>query len=243
MKVLTIIIAVMMVFTLCSCGSEVPAKEDLAPIAPVIEQNSGQDENDHIESDADSDELTKKEPVPTEEEPVEVVTVVEDEIIITPPAPKPDETVNEDKPEQNIPEDTDVPDTESDSNHTEVETPEEPEDEPEPEPIVEVIDTAALEAYGRNYAASTYGYNGNPGTGFSSNAGYFPPTYVIINTMEDGYRYAREVIDAQYYDDIAAGQHITAEIDGVTARRKINIYFQATDDPNMFLLYCFYGGE
>ncbi len=243
MKVLTIIIAVMMVFTLCSCGSEVPAKEDLAPIAPVIEQNSGQDENDHIESDADSDELTKKESVPTEDEPVEVVTVVEDEIIITTPAPKPDETVNEDKPEQSIPEDTDVPDTESDINHTEVETPQEPEDEPEPEPIVEVIDTAALEAYGRSYAASTYGYNGNPGTGFSSNAGYFPPTYVIVNTMEDGYRYAREVIDAQYYDDIAAGQPITAEIDGVTVRRKINIYFQATDDPNMFLLYCFYGGE
>ena len=233
MKVLTIIIAVMMVFTLCSCGSEVPAKEDLAPIAPVIEQNSGQDENNHIESDADSDELTKKESVPTED----------DEIITTPPAPKPDETANEDKPEQNIPEDTDVPDTESDSNHTEVETPEEPEDEPEPEPIVEVIDTAALEAYGRSYAASTYGYNGNPGTGFSSNAGYFPPTYVIINTMEDGYRYAREVIDAQYHDDIAAGQPITAEIDGVTVRRKINIYFRATDDPNMFLLYCFYGGE
>lgn len=243
MKVLTIIIAIMMIFTFCSCSSEVSAKEDLAPIKTVTEQDPVQGENDRIESDADSDALTKIEPVPTKDDSVEVVTVVEDEIIITSPATKPDVPVNEDKPVQNIPEDTDMPNTESDSNHTEVETTEEPEDEPEPEPIVEVIDTAALEAYGRNYAASTYGYNGNPNTGFSSNAGYFPPIYVIINTMEDGYRYAREVIDAQYYDDIAAGQPITAEIDGVTVHRKINIYFQATDDPNMFLLYCFYGGE
>lgn len=107
----------------------------------------------------------------------------------------------------------------------------------------ENIDTAALEAYGRSYAESTYGYCGNPGTGFSTNAGYFPPARKTILTMEDGRRCAREIIDAQYRDDVGAGHPITAEMDGHIVRRKINLYFEPTDTPNIYLVYCFYGGE
>lgn len=252
MKVLTIILAIMMIFTLCSCGNDKPVKEDLVSLDTVTESEPTSDEN-NTESDSSSEELTKVEDSYVDDitEPEQIV-IADDEIIIQ----KPDVSVS--TPEDNItpPSTPDMPETPNIDNNVDSESKKDdtevkpdidttPETTPEQNPNIatEVIDTAALEAYGRSYAASAYGYWGNPSTGFSSNAGYFPPTYVIINTMEDGYRYAREVVDAQYYDDIAAGQPITAEIDGVTVRRKINIYFQKTDDPNLFLLYCFYGGE
>ena len=114
---------------------------------------------------------------------------------------------------------------------------------PRTELVVESIDISALESYGRSYAEQTYGYWGNPATGFSSNAGFYPPSYRTIQTMEEGYQAVREIVDAQYWDDVGAGQQITAEINGTTVRRKINVYFQPTNDPNVFLLYCFYGGE
>ena len=79
-------------------------------------------------------------------------------------------------------------------------------EEPEPtEPPAEVIDTAALEAYGRSYASSTYGYNGtsacHPGTG----AGYFPAATKKITSMEEGYSIVRQAIDSQYKRDCAYG--------------------------------------
>lgn len=256
MKVLTIIIAVMMVFTLCSCSNDTPAKEDLVSLDTVTEPEPTSDEN-NMESDGSSEELTKVEDLHVDDiTESEEIIIADDEIIIQ----KPDVSVSAPKDDITPPSTPDTPETpnidsnvdsESKKDDTEVkpdidttpETTPEQDSEQGPDIATEVIDTAVLEAYGRSYAASAYGYWGNPSTGFSSNAGYFPPTYVIINTMDDGYRYAREVVDAQYYDDIAAGQPITAEIDGVTVRRKINIYFQKTDDPNLFLLYCFYGGE
>ena len=58
----------------------------------------------------------------------------------------------------------------------------------------EVIDLAALEEYGRSYAR-TLGYNGNPNTGFATNAGYLPPVYCFIYTMEEGRQLVREMVD------------------------------------------------
>lgn len=109
-------------------------------------------------------------------------------------------------------------------------------------PAAEWIDTDALEAYGREYAAG-YGYWGNPNTGFATNAGYYPPSRVTIKTMEDGYQKVRELVDTQYANDVAAGRPVTAIVDGVEVHRKINITIQRTDDPNIFILYCFYGGD
>lgn len=114
---------------------------------------------------------------------------------------------------------------------------------PEPTPLVESIDTFALEEYGRSYAEVTYGYDGNPNTGFDSGAGYFPPSVFQINTMEDGFQYVKEVVDAQYLDDTSMGHPITATINGALVRRKINVYLMPTKGPNTFLLYCFYGGR
>ena len=106
----------------------------------------------------------------------------------------------------------------------------------------EEIDLAALEEYGRAYAR-TLGYNGNPNTGFATNAGYFPPSYVFIRSMEEGYRHVKELVDAQYADDIGGGHDIVVVIDGVERHRKLNIYIEPTDKPDWYLMYCFYGGE
>ena len=106
----------------------------------------------------------------------------------------------------------------------------------------EVIDLAALEEYGRAYAR-TLGYNGNPNTGFATNAGYFPPVYCFIRSMDEGRSVVREAVDAQYIDDIAAGHDIVVVIDGVERHRKLNIYIEPTDTPYWYLVYCFYGGE
>ena len=106
----------------------------------------------------------------------------------------------------------------------------------------EEIDLAALEEYGRAYAR-TLGYNGNPNTGFSTNAGYFPPVYCFIRSMDEGRSVVREAVDAQYADDIAGGHDIVVVIDGVERHRKLNIYIERTDKPDWYLVYCFYGGE
>jgi len=106
----------------------------------------------------------------------------------------------------------------------------------------EVIDIATLEAYGRAYA-ETLGYWGNPETGFSTNAGYFPPVYCFIYTMEEGRELVREMVDTQYLNDISCGHDIVVEIDGVEHHRQLNIYIESTDTPYWYLVYCFYGGD
>jgi hypothetical protein len=114
---------------------------------------------------------------------------------------------------------------------------------PETEPPKAEINTRELEAYGRWYAASTYGYSGNTNCNPSTNAGYFPGVRVKVTTMEEGYAAAREAVDYQYTCDVAMGRAISVEIDGVTVRRNINLYFEPTDDPQVFILRCYYGGE
>ena len=61
--------------------------------------------------------------------------------------------------------------------------------------------------------------------------------------MEEGYRIAREGIDTQYKHDTGVGQPIFVVIDGETVRMPVNMYFHPTDNPNVFLVYRFYGGD
>ena len=116
-------------------------------------------------------------------------------------------------------------------------------EEPEPtEPPAEVIDTAALEAYGRSYASSTYGYNGtsacHPGTG----AGYFPAATKKITSMEEGYSIVRQAIDSQYKRDCAYGYTPYEEIDGKIVRCPINVSISSTGEPNVYSITVYYGG-
>ena len=116
-------------------------------------------------------------------------------------------------------------------------------EEPEPtEPPAEVIDTGALESYGRSYASSAYGYNGtsacHPGTG----AGYFPAATKKITSMEEGYSIVRQAIDSQYKRDCAYGYTPYEEIDGKIVRCPINVSISSTGEPNVYSITVYYGG-
>ena len=116
-------------------------------------------------------------------------------------------------------------------------------EEPEPTEVpAEVIDTAALEAYGRSYASSAYGYNGtsacHPGTG----AGYFPAATKKITSMEEGYSIVRQAIDSQYKRDCAYGYTPYEEIDGKIVRCPINVSVSSTGEPNVYSITVYYGG-
>ena len=97
----------------------------------------------------------------------------------------------------------------------------------------EKIDIAALEEYGRQYAASL-GYTPSTVPGFNNNAGYFPPLSYMIKTMEDGRDAARFAVDYQYTNDCNAGYRING--------CPINVRFIPTGEPDCYLVYCFYGG-
>lgn len=105
----------------------------------------------------------------------------------------------------------------------------------------EVIDTAALESYGRSYASSTYGYNGTsactPGTG----AGYFPAATKEITSREDGRSYVRQAIDSQYKRDKAYGYLPYEEVDGKTVRCPINVSVSSAGG-NTYTITVYYGG-
>ena len=109
------------------------------------------------------------------------------------------------------------------------------------EPPAEVIDTAALESYGRSYASSAYGYNGTsactPGTG----AGYFPAATKEITSMEDGRSYVRQAIDSQYKRDKAYGYLPYEEVDGKTVRCPINVSVSSAGG-NTYTITVYYGG-
>ena len=166
-------------------------------------------------------EITKPEPTvpPTTKPPV-----------TTPPAtePKPTETA----PTETVPEPTETVPAEM--------VPEPTESAPT-EPPVEVIDTAALEAYGRSYASGIYGYNGtsacHPGTG----AGYFPAATKEITSMEEGYSIIRQAIDSQYKRDMAYGYTPYEEIDGQTVRCPINVSVTSAGG-NTYTVTVYYGG-
>lgn len=167
-----------------------------------------------------------------------------------PPEPSVDETVPPvTKPEQTTPTQP-APTSPAPTEPTPTEpTPTEPKPtEPAPtepvptEPEPEVIDTAALEAYGRSYASSAYGYNGTSACGPGSGAGYFPGATKEILTMADGYSLVCRAIDAQYARDIASGYAPYEEIDGVTVRCPINVRVEPTGQANVYIIWVYYGG-
>ncbi len=177
------------------------------------------------ESTTSSTEVTATTETATEKETQPTIAPTETTAppTTTPPTTTPTTTVPTEPP---APTETQPPETEP----------------PTTEALKEVIDLAALEAYGRSYATSL-GYNGNPNTGFATNAGYLPPVYCFIYTMEEGRQLVREMVDGQYINDINSENEIIVVRDGVEYHRKLNIYIEPTDTPYWYLVYCFYGGE
>lgn len=231
----------------------IPVRESVDNTEPASETTPTSPLETEPEHDTEKEPPVQKEPATSKpqkednsskapDEPQPPVLPPETELptepVTEPPATEPE--VTESEPTQPL--ETEPPETEPP-------TTEEPETEPpateEPgmESPKEQINTRELESYGRRYAASTYGYNGNANCNPSTNAGYFPGVRVKVTTMEEGYAAAREAVEYQYACDVAMGRAISVEIDGATVRRNINIYFESTDDPQVFILWCYYGGE
>ena len=108
-------------------------------------------------------------------------------------------------------------------------------------PQLEVIDTSALEAYGRSYAASTYGYKGDASLNANGIVGYAPGVRRTITTMEQGKKYVRAAVDSRYKNHIAAGYQIYGEKeDGTIWRIPLNVYLEPTSDPHVFIIWVYY---
>lgn len=176
-----------------------------------------------------------KETAPVETKPAETKPQPTEPVATEPPATE-EPTTEPTQPPATEPPVTEPPATEPAPTET---VPEEPEPT---EPPAEVIDTAALEAYGRSYASSAYGYNGtsacHPGTG----AGYFPAATKKITSMEEGYSIVRQAIDSQYKRDCAYGYTPYEEIDGKIVRCPINVSVSSTGEPNVYSITVYYGG-
>ena len=101
--------------------------------------------------------------------------------------------------------------------------------------LTEYLDTAALEAYGRLYAEETYGYIGNTNCTASNGAGFYSPIHKRFTTMEDGKRAVRACVDSHHRLYASYGNDVPGS--------PINVYLEPTEDPTVFLVYIYYGGE
>lgn len=209
-----------------------PSEKIVAQIPTVTTPSQVKEVSEETKpSEPPMETVPETEPTPPETEPVETVPPVTEPNSTAPPAIEPPVT----EPTQTAP-----PVTEPEpSEPTPTET--EPEVTESTEPPAEIIDTAALESYGRSYASSTYGYSGtsacHPGTG----AGYFPAATKVITSMEEGRQYVREAVDSQYKRDMAYGYLPYEEIDGVTVRCPINVSVDSVGD-NTYTITVYYGG-
>lgn len=205
-----------------------PELQETVP-AVKAEENAPQKQEDKLQP------TEPKETAPVETKPAETKPQPTEPAATEPPATEESTTVPTQPPA------TEPPVTEPPA--TEPTPTEAVPEEPEPtEPPAEVIDTAALEAYGRSYASSAYGYNGtsacHPGTG----AGYFPAATKKITSMEEGYSIVRQAIDSQYKRDCAYGYTPYEEIDGKIVRCPINVSISSTGEPNVYSITVYYGG-
>ncbi|MBQ5865524.1 MAG: hypothetical protein IIW56_02450 [Oscillospiraceae bacterium] len=253
-------IAVLLAMSLVGCSTQepLPEVEAIHPEVTALQVTEAPDEvltTVPVELSPASEET-----VPELQETVPAVKAEEREQEKPTPKPQPTEPKEtaplETKPAETKPQPTDPVATEppaTEGSTTEPPVTEPPTTEPaptetvpeEPEPTevpAEVIDTAALEAYGRSYASSTYGYNGtsacHPGTG----AGYFPAATKKITSMEEGYSIVRQAIDSQYKRDCAYGYTPYEEIDGKIVRCPINVSVSSTGEPNVYSITVYYGG-
>lgn len=93
-------------------------------------------------------------------------------------------------------------------------------DSPAETELPEKIDLQALVNYGREYAATTYGYEVCIGV----RDGYYPGDDHQSYTMEDGYKAVRESVDCTTRMLLAhPGVQIVTEISGVLCRARFNI--------------------
>ena len=101
--------------------------------------------------------------------------------------------------------------------------------------LTEYLDTAALAAYGRLYAEETYGYIGNTNCTASNGAGFYSPIRKRFTTMADGKRAVQDCVNSHH--------RLYASYGNDAPGSPINVYLDPTEDPTVFLIYIYYGGE
>ncbi len=142
------------------------------------------------------------------------------------------------------PELTDTPHTEEPAEEQESNRVEEVEAEEPIEEIQEAIDSNAIAAYARAYAASL-GFVIDTSLG-QGNSGYYPPDYRPINTMQDGYNAAVGLVAATKNQ---LNSRFSAEHSGVLVdeayglvRANCQVVFSHTDAVgDWYYIYVFYG--
>ena len=100
----------------------------------------------------------------------------------------------------------------------------------------QVVDTAKLEEYGRQYGKDTYGYNPVIGT----RAGYYPGLSVTITSMEDGYHDVADAVDGTTQQLLAAGCEIVAVIDGKECAARLDVEV-VHEGGNNYCIWVYYG--
>lgn len=245
-------IAVLLAMSLVGCSTQEPLPE-VEAIHPEVTTPQVTEAPDEVLTTV-PEETT---PVTVAEETEPASEATELEMPETVPSVKSEEREQEKptpKPQSPEPAETEPPATEEPTTEpTQPPATEPPATEPaptetvpeEPEPTespAEVIDTAALEAYGRSYASSTYGYNGTSACHSGTGAGYFPAATKKITSMEEGYSIVRQAIDSQYKRDCAYGYTPYEEIDGKIVRCPINVSISSTGEPNVYSITVYYGG-
>lgn len=100
----------------------------------------------------------------------------------------------------------------------------------------QVVDTAKLEEYGRQYGKDTYGYNPVIGT----RAGYYPGLSVTITSMEDGYHDVADAVDSTTQQLLAAGCEIVAVIDGKECAARLDVEV-VHEGGNNYCIWVYYG--
>lgn len=100
----------------------------------------------------------------------------------------------------------------------------------------QVVDTAKLEEYGRQYGKNTYGYTPVVGT----RAGYYPGLSVAITSMEDGYHEVADCIDSTTDQLVAAGHAIVLEVDGVQCAAMLDVEV-VHEGGNNYCIWVYYG--
>lgn len=101
----------------------------------------------------------------------------------------------------------------------------------------EVIDTAALEEYGRQYGANTYGFEVCVGI----RAGYFPGYCCRFTSMADAYQEVAECVATTAEALIAYGHKIYVELeDGSIGRCRLDVEV-CHDHDDIYYVWVYYG--
>lgn len=256
MKYKTVITIALCAITLSACAKDIhePTESVNQPSISAPTAVSSQEQDHETVSTVPSlPDVPVTETVPVEstmEIPMESTSpsVTMPEVTVTEPVEEtvPQYTepeVTDAVPESTVPETTvPIEDDPCEPLETEPTVPTEPETEPEKQPVPEAM-LRDLEAFGRSYAVSTYGYEVDTSMGFS-NSGYYPGLWGWFTADDYGLLQSlvMDAVDVTTENLIARSGPIWGyrEDNGKEWHTRINI-IMVDDGDGMYTCWVFYG--